>query len=111
MIGENARPGDMQRVIAHIGSVDARTLRMMLLSAEEQSAYDLLPHLTVPLLILAGDRDPFAPSELVGVPVHRAAPGSELIRLPSGTHTALLEEPELIARSVEDFVRRSFAAS
>ena len=70
----------------------------------------MLSQLAVPLLILSGDRDPFAPSELVGVPLHRAAPGSQLLRLPNGTHTALLEEPQLIADTVEEFVTRSYAA-
>jgi pimeloyl-ACP methyl ester carboxylesterase len=110
LIGDRARPDDVQRVIAHIGSVDARTLRVMLLSAQEHSAHELLASLRVPLLIMAGDRDPFAPAELVGVPIHRAAPGSELLRLAAGTHTALLEEPELIASAVEAFVTRAFAA-
>ena len=110
LIGEHARPDDMQRVIEHIGSVDPRTLRVMLLSAEEHSAHAVLSQLAVPLLILSGDRDPFAPSELVGVPLHRAAPGSQLLRLPNGTHTALLEEPQLIADTVEEFVTRSYAA-
>jgi pimeloyl-ACP methyl ester carboxylesterase len=109
LIGEHARPADMQRVIEHIGKVDPRTLRVMLLSAEEHSAHPVLSRLHVPLLILAGDKDPFAPSDLVGVPLHNAAPGSELLRLPHGTHTALLEEPQLIAATVEDFVTRAFA--
>jgi pimeloyl-ACP methyl ester carboxylesterase len=109
LVGAHARPADMQRVIEHIGMVDPRTLRVMLLSAEEHSAHAVLSQLSVPLLILSGDRDPFAPSELVGVPLQQAAPGSELLRLPMGTHTALLEEPKLIAETVERFVTRSFA--
>jgi len=110
LVGEQARAQDVQRVIAHIGSVDPRTLRVMLLSSQEHTAHEVLSQLRVPLLILAGDQDPFAPSELVGVAMQRAAPGSELLRLPSGTHTALLEEPELIGRKVEEFVQRAFAA-
>ena len=66
--------------------------------------------LDCPVLLLSGDRDPFAPSELVGVPLQHSAPGSELLRLPLGTHTALLEEPQLIAETVERFVTRSFAS-
>jgi pimeloyl-ACP methyl ester carboxylesterase len=65
--------------------------------------------LRVPLLIMAGDVDPFAPSELVGVPMHAAAARSVLVRLPRGTHTALLEEPELIAKTVEDFTAGTLA--
>lgn len=111
LVGEHARPSDMAHVIAHIGTVDARTLRVMLLSAQEHDAHAVLARVRVPLLIMAGDRDPFAPSERVGVPVHRAAPGSKLVRLPLGTHTALLEEPQLIAAAVEELVTAAYAAA
>jgi pimeloyl-ACP methyl ester carboxylesterase len=78
----------------------------MLISLQEHSARSILGTLRVPLLIVAGDKDPFARSELVGIPLHRSAPKSELIRLPEGTHTALLEEAELIGERVEAFVAR-----
>jgi pimeloyl-ACP methyl ester carboxylesterase len=106
LIGQRARPEDVQHVIHHIGTVDANTLRTMLISLQEHSARDVLSALSVPLLILSGDIDPFAPSERVGVPLHASVPGSELVRLPEGTHTALLEQPELIARAVEALAAR-----
>jgi pimeloyl-ACP methyl ester carboxylesterase len=106
LVGPHARAYDVSELCAHIGTVDPATLQIMLLSAQEHSAEAVLRSLRVPLLILAGDRDPFAPAELVGVPMHALAPGSELLRLPEATHTALLEEPELIARSVEAFLER-----
>lgn len=107
LIGPRATPDDMREVTDHIGRIDARTLQQMALSSEEHSAHTVLGTLQVPLLIVAGDKDPFAPTELVGLPLSRVALGSELVRLPGGTHTALLEEPELIARAVERFVERS----
>jgi len=110
LIGPRATPDDMREVTEHIGRIDARTLQLMALSSEEHSAHTVLASLRVPLLIVAGDKDPFAPTELVGLPLSRAALGSELVRLPGGTHTALLEEPELIARAVERFVERGLEA-
>lgn len=106
LVGPRATGEDMRQVIQHIGEVDASSLRSMLISLQEHSARSILGALRVPLLIVSGDKDPFAPSELVGVPLHRSAPNSELVRLPEGTHTALLEEPELIAARVETFVAR-----
>jgi pimeloyl-ACP methyl ester carboxylesterase len=106
LIGEQTSANDARQVLEHIGTIHPRTLREMLLSLQAHSGRALLPHLQVPLLILAGDEDPFAPSESVGVPMSAAASGSELIRLPHGTHTALLDEPEWIARAVEAFVTR-----
>jgi pimeloyl-ACP methyl ester carboxylesterase len=110
LIGPRATPEDMLEVTEHIGRLDAPTLQRMACSSEEHSAHAVLAALEVPLLILAGDKDPFAPTELVGLPLSRAAHGSELVRLPGGTHTALLEEPELIARTIERFIEQSLAA-
>lgn len=106
LIGPRARTEDMRQIIHHIGEVDATTLRTMLISLQEHSARSILAALRVPLLIVAGDKDPFAPSELVGIPLHRSFPKSELVRLPEGTHTALLEQAELISERVEAFVTR-----
>jgi len=108
LIGPNAKPEDMREVIQHIGEVDAVTLRSMLISLQEHSARSILSTLRVPLLIVAGDKDPFAPSELVGVPLHASAPKSELMRLPEGTHTALLEQPEAIGARIQAFASRCF---
>ncbi|HTU57472.1 MAG TPA: alpha/beta hydrolase [Polyangiales bacterium] len=108
LIGANAKPEDMKQVIEHIGEVDAVTLRGMLISLQEHSARSSLAALRVPLLIVAGDKDPFAPSELVGVPLHASAPKSELMRLPEGTHTALLEQPEEIGARILSFASRCF---
>jgi pimeloyl-ACP methyl ester carboxylesterase len=85
-------------------------MQFMGCSAQEHSAHDILAGVGVPVLIVAGDRDPFAPAERVGVPLHRAIPGSELLRLPKGTHTALLDHAEAIADAVEEFVARSAAS-
>jgi pimeloyl-ACP methyl ester carboxylesterase len=104
LIGKNASAQDVQQMLQHIGTVDATTLQRMVCSAETHNARDVLPTLAVPLLIVAGDKDPFAPSELVGVPLHNLAPFSELLRLPEGTHTAMLEQPTLIAEAVERFI-------
>jgi pimeloyl-ACP methyl ester carboxylesterase len=106
LIGPRATDEDMRIVIEHIVNVDAHTLQSMLLSIQEHSARTVVSTLRVPLLIVAGDKDPFAPSELVGVPLHASAPMSELLRLHEGTHTAMLEQHELIAQGVLAFATR-----
>jgi pimeloyl-ACP methyl ester carboxylesterase len=108
LIGAHTDDRDVRDVFAHIGRVDPNTLREMLLSLQAHSAHALLPNIRVPLLIIAGDRDPFAPSEQVGMLMHAAAPDSQLVRLPEGTHTALLDEPDVIAQAVEALGRRVF---
>jgi pimeloyl-ACP methyl ester carboxylesterase len=110
LIGRETTNHDARRILAHLRRVDARTMQNMGCSAQEHSAHDILAGIRVPVLIVAGDRDPFAPAERVGVPLHRAIPGSELLRLPRGTHTALLDHAEAIADAVEEFVARSAAS-
>jgi pimeloyl-ACP methyl ester carboxylesterase len=104
VIGSRAPRPDIDQVLAHMATVDLTTLRQLFLSAEQHSAEPVLPRLRVPLLIVAADRDRFAPPGCVALPMHAAACGSTLVRLPHATHTALLEEPELIASVVENFV-------
>ncbi len=97
---------DMREVIDHFGKLDPLTMRTIACSAEAHSAFDVLSRLEVPLLIVAGDKDPFAPVQSIGMPMHRAALASELVRLPEGTHTAMLDHAPEIAASVERFLTR-----
>ena len=107
LIGPRVSPRDAAEITAHIASVEPATLQRLLHSCQAHSAHAVLASLRLPLLIIAGDKDPFAPSERVGVLLQRAAPGSELLRLANGTHTAMLEEPERIAQAVERFLDRN----
>lgn len=106
LVGAGLSAQDMVEFTAHIAQVDLGTLQQLLHSCQVHSAHDALQTLRVPLLIVAGDRDAFAPTELVGLPLQRAVRNSELLRLPNGTHTALLEEPALIASEVQKFLER-----
>jgi pimeloyl-ACP methyl ester carboxylesterase len=104
LLGSRVSRADVREITAHIARVDPRSLQLLVHSCQAHSAWDSLAGLRLPLLIAAGDRDPFAPAEAVGVPIHRAAPHSRLLRLPEATHTALLEEPDRIGRAVEEFL-------
>jgi pimeloyl-ACP methyl ester carboxylesterase len=108
LVGAHTHDRDVRDVFTHIGTVDPNTLREMLLSLQAHSAHAVLPNIRVPVLIFAGDRDPFAPSAQVGMLMHAAAPDSQLVRLPEGTHTAMLDEPDVISRAVQALARRVF---
>jgi pimeloyl-ACP methyl ester carboxylesterase len=108
LIGRNTIHADARRFLAHLQTLHPITVQRMAASAEEHSAHDVLPHIEVPVLVVAGDRDPYAPSARVGLPLHHAIPGSELLRLPRGTHTALLDHAPVIAERVEQFARLGF---
>ena len=106
LIGSGTSHEDAARITAHLLRVEPRTVQTMVGSAQEHSAWELLPDITVPVLIVAGDLDPFAPPERVGVAMHAQCPKSELLRLPHGTHTALLDHADIIGDAVTDFLRR-----
>lgn len=107
LIGRDTTQADARRFLAHLRTLDATTVQRMAASVEEHSAHGVLGRIAVPVLVVAGDLDPYAPADRVGVPLHQAIPGSELLRLPRGTHTALLDHAAVIGERVEEFVRRN----
>jgi pimeloyl-ACP methyl ester carboxylesterase len=104
LIGAGTAREDAAQVLRHIPTVEPAAVQGMLLSAARHDAHALLAGTQLPVLIVSGDVDPFAPAERVGVPLHRLAAGSELLRLPGGSHTALLDHAPVIAERVERFV-------
>lgn len=107
LIGPAAARDDVQRFIDHFTDrVDPRTLAAMTLGAQAHDAGDLLPRIGVPTLIVAGERDVFAPARRVGERLHRAIPRSELVRLSAGTHTSLFEHHGEIGGALERFCDR-----
>jgi pimeloyl-ACP methyl ester carboxylesterase len=111
VIGSATTHEDAARITAHLRRVDTRTVQTMVASAHAHSAWEMLGSIEVPVLIVAGDRDPFAPAATVGVEMHARCPEAELIRLPEGTHTALFDHAERIGDAVEDFLQRRVLSS
>lgn len=106
LIGRATSREDAAGISRHLRHVDTRTVQQMVASAHAHSAWELLSEIAVPVLIVAGDRDPFAPADTVGVRMHAMCPGAELVRLPEGTHTALFDHAEVIGESVDRFLNR-----
>lgn len=90
----------------HFGAMHHPTVAAIARAAGTHDARDVLPTLALPLLLIVGDRDRFAPPGTVGLPLAALQPNAELLRLPEGTHTALFEQPMDIARPIEDFLAR-----
>lgn len=106
LVGANTDEHDLRQLLRDFRAVHPSTGQRMACSAEAHSARDVLPKVTVPLLIVGGDRDTFAPFATVAAAMHRDAPGSELVRLADATHTALLDHPAAIARIIDEFLER-----
>lgn len=105
LIGPDTSAEDAASITRHLRTVDTRTVQTMVASAHAHSAWELLPEIRVPVLIVAGDRDSFAPAATVGERMHALCPTSTLVRLPRGTHTALFDHPQEIGDSVEQFFK------
>ncbi|MET0340658.1 MAG: alpha/beta hydrolase [Polyangiales bacterium] len=101
LVGARTADADLATVLALFRAVDPGSLRRMACSAEQHSALDALAACTVPVLVMAGDADPFAPFETVGAQIHRAQPRATLVRLPHATHTALLDHADEIVDALE----------
>jgi pimeloyl-ACP methyl ester carboxylesterase len=105
LIGPDTSRQDAALITEHLTRIDPRTVQRMVPSAEAHSAWDVLEQIRVPVLIVAGDRDPFAPADAVGEKMHALCPAAHLVHLPRGTHTALLDHAGVIGDAVEAFLR------
>jgi len=94
---------DFAPYFRHLSGMDPQLFLGMLKHASEHTAYDHLPHVDVPTLIVAGTDDTFTPYWL-SEEMHARIRGSELLTVPGGTHVAPIEQPELITLRLEKFL-------
>ncbi len=89
----------------HLAKLDLRIWFALANDLLTHDASDLLPAVRVPTLVVAGEKDLFTPlarsQELA-----TGIAGAELLVLRGGSHAALVEQPELINRTVEEFLQR-----
>jgi pimeloyl-ACP methyl ester carboxylesterase len=95
---------DFAPYFEHLARMDPVVFVRTLDSMANHTAWDHLPHVDVPTLIVAGERDNFTPSRLSRKMAERI-PGAELMLVPLGTHTTPLEYKDLVELRVERFLR------
>jgi len=101
---EALQRNDILPYFDHLARMDPRVFVRTLESLAEHSAWDHLGRVDVPTLIISGERDRFTPSWLSDR-MAQSVPRAQFMRVPQASHTAPLEEPELIWREVEQFLR------
>jgi pimeloyl-ACP methyl ester carboxylesterase len=106
--GELLSITDFMPYLRGLSRVEVPFFLSMLAAAGEHSAVDLLPSVGVPTLVVAGERDGFTPADLSRA-MAAAIPGAELHVVQDGSHTAPLERPEEVGRTVRDFLARRVA--
>ena len=94
---------DFEPYFAHLAQLDLRGYFALARDLLSHDASDLLPQVTVPTLVVAGERDLFVPIER-SRELAAAIPGAELLVLREGSHAAMVEQPELFVLSVEQFL-------
>ena len=94
---------DFTPYFTHLSGMDPRLFLGMLKNASEHTAWDHLPDIRVPTLIVAGTQDTFTPYWL-SEEMNDRIPGSEMLTVPGGTHIAPIEQPELIALRLEKWL-------
>jgi pimeloyl-ACP methyl ester carboxylesterase len=95
---------DLEPYFEHLARMDPVVFVRTLDSLASHSAWDHLPHVDVPTLVIGGERDKFTPAWL-SRKMAAQIPGAELMMVPQGSHTAPLESPQLVELRVERFLR------
>ncbi|MBZ0270748.1 alpha/beta hydrolase [bacterium] len=90
-----------------LAKVPVRVFMKMVDSASRHTAEDILGTIRVPVLIVAGEHDGFTPGRL-SEHMRDAIPGAELLMLAKSTHTAPIEQPQLMNLRIEKWLRRHF---
>ncbi len=84
--------------------LDFATYKRILAALGDHDVEHLLARIDVPVLVVAGDRDPMTPRRVSEHMVH-TIPQAELMIVPSGTHYLPVEYPDLINVRVDKFLR------
>ena len=89
--------------LEHLASLDQRLFIETVLKTDEHDAWDLLPELNRPVLVIAAENDKFTPM-WCSEKIVANTPGAELLVLADASHAALIEQPETINHRIERFI-------
>lgn len=107
-LGPATKPEDMKPYYDHLASLDPLVMLKMAEAAHRHTAEDLLRKIQAPTLVIVGEKDNFTPPWIGHVMATRI-PIAELVVVPEGTHTTLIEFPKIVNRAVLDFLERRLA--
>jgi pimeloyl-ACP methyl ester carboxylesterase len=89
--------------LEHLATLDFRLFIENVCQTNEHDAWDLLPDLERPLLVVAAENDKFTPM-WCSEQIVRDTPGAELMVLADASHAALIEQPDTINHRLERFI-------
>ena len=106
MLSGSAPPEGVAAVAASVRQVHPVGFRAMARASAEADLRPVLGRVSVPTLVLCGDRDTRAPLP-VAEALHDAIPDSELVVLDGVGHVCAVEAPERFNAAIRTFLRRS----
>lgn len=101
---------DFAPALAAWEDLDLGRYLKMTLAADDHVTSDMLDRVDVPVLITAGDRDLISPPAQAER-LREQLPQAELAILEGTTHYAIIERPELCARTIDHFLARKLRPS
>lgn len=99
-----ASADDMLQYISHLARLDFRMFIRVVNLLNEHDAWDALPGIRVPALVIAAENDAFTPLHL-SRRMARSIPDAEILVLADASHAAIIEHPETINHRVDRFLR------
>lgn len=96
----------LEQLFGHAGGLLPEVLGAITASYLEHSAWDVLPTIDVPTLIIAGDKDQLTPVATARR-MRDAIPNAELVVVPGHTHLVQVERPEDVHAAIDAFLARN----
>lgn len=103
LVGDGADPDGVRVAVAAMGRITPDAYRAALTCLVEFDRRDALAAITVPTLLVAGERDTAAPPKVMQR-MAEVIPGSIFTCLPGAGHLASLERPQAFNGAVADFL-------
>lgn len=101
--GRLIRPDDFKPYFEHLAAMDPEIFVRMLAYLAAHSVEERLGEINTPTLVMAGEQDTFTPSWL-SHRMHHLIADAELLLVPTGTHVAPIEIPELVELRLNKFL-------
>jgi pimeloyl-ACP methyl ester carboxylesterase len=99
------RRPDLYVYLRHLRQVDIGVYMSLVESLHEYDATPYLSGLSVPALVIAGEKDTFMPASVAEY-MASTLPDAEFLLVKGGSHTLPIEMPELVNLAVERFLVR-----
>lgn len=94
---------EKERYLQRLRENDPEILRKDFLAVEAFDVTDRLENITAPTLILCGQEDRMTPPSL-SQSLHRCIPNSRLHIIPNAGHNVIVEQPEIVAAYIDEFI-------